>query len=193
MVNQWVLPGIVVAVLGIVIGAMIVNQETADNCGGGTGHWHAAYSIWVDGEKVPFANPSFEAHSTEDESKNTHIHGDNGVYHFHPNPSDLCVSWNEAFDHLDAKVTDQSLILGNAHGPSAGTYEGPVNVYQQQWSAKKTEFESVGIGALNANSPANGDAFVILVGEYTQAEVDEILAKAPVMRGNPSYDPHYGT
>ncbi|MGB1697853.1 MAG: hypothetical protein ACPHK8_05600, partial [Thermoplasmatota archaeon] len=110
-----------------------------------------------------------------------------------PNPSDLCVSWNEAFDHLDAKVTDQSLILGNAHGPSAGTYEGPVNVYQQQWSAKKTEFESVGIGALNANSPANGDAFVILVGEYTQAEVDEILAKAPVMRGNPSYDPHYGT
>jgi hypothetical protein len=193
MANQWILPGVVVAVIAVIVGAMIVNQETADNCGGGIGHWHAAYSIWIDGERVSFANPEFNEHSTEDNNKNTHAHGDDGVYHFHPNPSDLCVSFNDAFQHLDAKVDSSSVELGSLHGDMAGTYEGTVQVFEQKWSDRDDEFRRTGLDTLSQDSPGNGDAVVILLGEYTQEEIDAILAQAPQMRGNANYDPHYGT
>lgn len=194
MANQWVLPGVVIAVLGIVVGAMVISQETADHCGEGTaGHWHGAYSIWIDGERVQFTHPTYTspAASTEEETQGTHVHGDDGVYHFHPRPSTLCVSWNEAFDLLGAEVTSNGITLDDTNALQ-GEHEGTVRVFVQEWSKQNPNWKEVDHNGLNAN-PDNGDAVIVLIGEYTDEEVADIQGRAPIMRGNPSYDPHLGT
>lgn len=193
MANQWILPGVVVLVIGVVVGAMVLNQATADECGSPSNHWHSAYSIWIDGERVPFTSSEYTSpqQSTEEESQGTHIHGNDGVYHFHPYPARLCVSMNEALDYLDVDVDANGVTLGSTN-TMEGRHEGNVQVYFQEWSEQVSEWRSVSLDALGA-TPNDGDAYIILVGDYTDAEIEDIQSRAPVMRGNPNYDPHYGS
>ena len=164
-------------------------EQTAPDC---PGHWHSAYSVWTDGDRVPFANPAFESQQNT-WAAGTHIHGDDGVYHFHP-AVEKCIPMEDALQHLGVDVSPDALVLSDAHGPRAGTYDqAPVRMFYQAWGAEQddnwmevTDFDSV----LEAQ-PANGDGLVILYGEYTQEELDGILAAAPSMKGNPNYDPHY--
>lgn len=187
--KKWTGPAILLLIVGGIVTAMVVTEQNAPDC---PGHWHAAYSVWTDGERVPFTNPAFES-SDNTWAPGTHIHGNDGVYHFHP-AIEKCIPMADALQHLDVDLSEDSLVLGTAHGARAGTYDqAPVRLFHQAWGAdmddtwqEVTEFSSV----LDAQ-PANGDGFAIIYGEHTPEEIDAILAQSASMKGNPNYDPHY--
>lgn len=188
-----VIPAVVILILGGVVAGMVLNEARADDC---PGHWHSAYTVYIDGDRVPF-NPAVSdwGDPGNPESTGSHIHGDDGVYHWHPGVQ-RCTPWKDGLSNLDVTVDEETLTLGAPHGPRAGTYSGDgsneVRVFQQKWSGQDDQWREISdFRDVLGKQPKNGDGLVILYGDHTDSEVETLLAQAATMKGNPSYDPHY--
>lgn len=185
--KKWAWPMALVLVVGGVIALMVATNSAAGNC---PGHWHNAYSVWIDGERVEFDNGEF-ADANNVYAPGTHIHADDGVYHWHP-AVEKCVPLEDGLKNLGVEVDSDSLELSSQHGTQAGTYDdAPVRVFRQSWSVQDDQWAEMSSLKFMGKQIANGDGIVILYGTYTDAEVEAILAQAPSMKGNQSYDPHF--
>ncbi len=196
--KKWAWPLGLVLLVGGIVTAMVVTDNAAGDC---PGHWHGAFTVIVDGQEVPFnlaQNPQWGSVDNT-WAPGTHIHQDqfnkpfsDGIYHFHP-AAPRCTPWEDALRHLNIEVSSSKLTLGAEHGALAGTYEeAPVRVFKQAWSAQDDEWVEVSkFSSVLNKQPLNGDGLVILYGDYTDAQVEEYLANANTMKGNPSYDPHF--
>lgn len=189
-----IIPAIVVLIIGGIVAGMVANQASADEC---PGHWHSAYTVYIDGDRVPFNPQAYPPWGDSDnaEAPGTHIHGDDGIYHWHP-AVQRCTPWEDGLAHLDVDVSEDTLTLGSPHGARAGTYaedgSNEVHLFEQRWSAQEDEWvEITDFSDVLGHQPGNGDGLVILYGDHTQEEIDALLAQATTMKGNPSYDPHY--
>lgn len=189
--RKLVVPAIIMlAVVGIAA-AMILYNPT-DDC---PGHWHSAYTVYVEGEPLPFSPQTSDwGQQSNPTARGSHIHGDDGVYHWHPQPS-RCMSWREGLSHLDVDVNGDRLVLGEPHGQMAGTYEAQgdhqIRVFEQKWSQQNDTWREVqNPRSMLRDQPQNGDGLVIIYGAHTEEEIQQLLAQAHSIQDKPSYDPH---
>ncbi len=186
--KKWAWPLGIVLVVGGIVTAMVVTDNAQDDC---PVHWHAAYTVYIDGERVRYTNPSFGS-ADNTYAAGTHIHNDDGVYHFHP-AVQKCTDWRDALRHLGTAVGSSSLTLDSQHGAMAGTYDAaPVRVFEQKWSEQDDQWlEVTKFGNVLDQQPGNGDGLVIIYGDHTDEEIATLLEQAFSLNGNPTYDPHF--
>lgn len=188
--KQWAWPIGLVVVIGGVAGLIALTESSAPDC---PGHWHNAYSVFVDGERIPFDEQAYTVAANNVYAPGTHIHADDGVYHWHP-AVEKCGELSEGLQFLGVTFSGSTMTLDESHADDGfqGTYTD-VRMFQQKWSDQDDEWvEVTNFGKVLSKQPKDGDGVVFLAGTYTDAEVEEILANQAVsMKGNPSYDPHY--
>lgn len=179
--------GIVVAVLAIILIGMASNQAAAAEC---PGHWHSTYTVFIDGDRVQY--PPTPANGWEDagnpDAAGTHIHGNDGVYHFHPAVS-RCTPMNDALAHLDTVINDDGIVLGPEHGIRAGAYSvnetHELRVFTREPHGEWEEEDDLDF---LDKQPKNGVGMAFIYGNHTEAEIEALLAQATVIDGT-NYDP----
>lgn len=196
--KQWAWPIGLVVIIGGVAGLIIASESAAPDC---PGHWHSGYSIWInDGDdnlandRVPFDEAAYTVAANNIHAPNTHIHADDGIYHWHP-AIEKCNSWDDALTFLGVDLGSNELTLDESHADDglSGSYTD-VRVFQQAYSKGETEWTEVSnLKGLLAKQPKDGDSIAILVGDYTDEEVQDLLDnRAATLVGNTSYGPDAG-
>jgi hypothetical protein len=175
MANQWILPGVVVAVIAVMVGAMVVTQEQQANC---PGHWHSSFGIYVDDNRVSYANYNLENGQTQFAS---HLHqGNDQQMHYERG----CIKFSEFLGEVDTSISNDEIKLDgnqNVRGTfkSDGTNE-TVAFIAQGWG----DWEAISVNKVRGMQLADGDRVLIAYGNYTE---DEIVA----MQSSVTVPPHW--
>jgi len=107
----------VLTVVGLAVGGLVLLSQSGPDC---PDHWHASFGLFIDGRHVRFTHPEFL--SPPRGSHDAHLHGDDGVLHYHPTPR-RCVALDEMMGIVGVEPSDGRLVLAPTHGADGGTYE----------------------------------------------------------------------
>ncbi|MHB8633320.1 MAG: hypothetical protein ACYDBQ_05035 [Thermoplasmatota archaeon] len=152
------------------------------------GHWHAQFSLVIEGHNVTFQDPHFYLEGPSEGVPNamptsSHMHrGEPGEWHFEPSPAQ-CVQMASANTFIGLRLDDGYLLLSGPHdnipleGAHPGTMQGanwtvsasePLAAYHQLVGAA---WKPLSIHALNARQLQDGEKVLVMYGAYSQEDV----------------------
>lgn len=178
LARKAIVPAIIVLVIaGISAGFYFTSKQQAE-C---PGHWHAAYGVFVNNETVSYANPGLHAVAYGSTGHDHHIHGDDGIYHFHP-AALRCISTTDMMDKLGVEVQGATMTLGPEHGDLSGTYAPAGNATLQIWHQPYgKDWRQVTWAAIDERQLGDGDRILFTYGDvdagmlaYQQATLKDL-------------------
>jgi hypothetical protein len=195
LLRKAAVPALVVLVLAGVAAGFYFTNKNAEAC---PGHFHSTFGIFIPGdngtyEKVDFAGPRAPSGGAYYDLSNrasrqaisTHMHQsgpEQGSAALGPSQlhfeSAGCYPLEDSLKALDLRVNGDSIELSGGHEQvnQGGTFEGNLHFYLQdtqgRWSEEKWSSWD------NRQMP-DGYAFMIVVGDYTDAQIEEMKAGIP--------------
>ena len=155
---------IILATAGADTGVLLT-QDEAPRC---PSHWHPAFFVVVNGQRVPFTNPAFYQLQG---SVPMHVHDDSGIIHVEPF-TNRCIPMEDLLTKLAMDLSSERLTLGPEHGALAGTYavdaNHPIQAFVMPY---KGEWKPYSPGAFDDYEPGAGDRLLLTYGALDESTV----------------------
>jgi hypothetical protein len=175
-------PALVILLIAAVAVGFYTTSKGAQDC---PGHWHAAYSVVVDGKDLQFTHPNFQ--NPPDGSHDYHIHANDHILHYHPAVV-RCIELEDMMKRLGVEPTDSRLVLASTHGADAGTYEANethvVRIFHQPWEGT---WQQVTWRSIKDDQLGNGDKILIYYGVDDEEAFEAARLAVPDLP--PNYQP----
>jgi hypothetical protein len=190
--RKWMPLLIVLGLVGMVSAGFAYNVYKQTRC---PGHWHASFTVVVDGERVDFTHPGFQFEGAGQPGLNnnmplsSHIHrGDDYEWHFEPNPS-RCQGFGQVTQFVGMHLERDRLTLGGHHASiplgDTGRMQGGEYVVEGNKTLRAFHqvdgeaWKEIGIGDLLDRQLRDGERILIMYGDHTPEQVRQFKDSAP--------------
>ncbi|MFA5943083.1 MAG: hypothetical protein WC876_01310 [Candidatus Thermoplasmatota archaeon] len=177
------IPAIVILILGAIALGLNFKSTGTEDC---PGHWHAAFAIFVNDARLNYSEPEQHPVAYGAAGHDHHLHGDDGIYHFHP-PVERCIPVRAMLERLDVGIDGDSLLVGSTHGPLAGTYNATADATLQIWHQPYGgAWEIAAWPKIKELQLGDGDRILFTYGDQNPATLE---AQKNSMKDLGTYDP----